>query len=80
MNISTSNFHSSEGSFTPIDEHRLIFTPNNPIYKTLMDRVSGSLKIGNASGVTNAEELKNILMYKGLIAGIEFHNLDVRLK
>lgn len=63
--------------YPPIKEHKLAFTPNNAVFKTILDQVSQYLKLGEAEGVANDEELQNIIVDKGLVAGITFHHANV---
>lgn len=66
--------------YPPINEHQLAFTPNNTIFKQLVDDVSKRLKLVNAIGVTDSNELQRIVADNGLIAGIEFHHSHVSVQ
>lgn len=59
---------------------QLIFTPNNPIFTDLLDAASVELNLLPAIGVSNGQQLQNIMIDKNLLAGIEFHHLNVSLR
>lgn len=63
----------------PIENRQLIFTPNNDIFKNLMQNVSKQLSIGEPIGVANGQQLEDRIVKDGLIAGIVFHHSNVRL-
>lgn len=58
---------------------KLIFTPNNDIFKTLVQTVSERLHIEDAIGVSDAYEMENIVNGQKFAAGIEFHHPHVSM-
>lgn len=70
----------SERQTGSLKEHKLAFTPNNTIFKSLVDRVTTQLKLQDAVGVSDANALQDIIANYGLIAGIEFHHPNVSVR
>lgn len=56
----------------------LIFTPNNALFKTVMDQVAAQMHLDEVKGVDDSTQLQNFTS-KDFIAGIEFHHSNVRL-
>lgn len=67
-------------STATVEERRLIFTPDNAIFKNLMEQVSKMLSLEHPIGVMNRKELETTMHERKMLAGIEFHHSEVRFK
>lgn len=67
----------SEKQTGELKDHKLAFTPNNAVFKSIVDRVTKQLQLKDAVGVPDADALQDIIENDGLIAGIEFHHPNV---
>lgn len=56
---------------------QLIFFPNNALFKTLLEYAGKRYKFKEPTGVSDINEMANILVKEGCIAGIEFHHPNV---
>lgn len=73
------NFSDPEAKlFPPIYERRLAYTPNNDVFKKIVDRASELLELKvPALGVVDGNQLERNVVDKGLVAGIQFHHANV---
>lgn len=60
-------------------ERQLVYSPDSPLFKKLMEKVEKTLKFTKSIGVNSTEDMANILFSKNLLAGIEFYHSLVRL-
>lgn len=75
-----SNFRAlSPLAFPAIKEKRLIFTPNHTRYLEFMTKVTNNLNLDGVIGAATNEELEKMMVDRGLIAGVEFHDTSVRI-
>lgn len=56
---------------------QLIYTPNNTIFKNLIENVSDQLNLTAPIGVSDDDQLQDILVNQTLSAGISFHHSNV---
>lgn len=57
-------------------ERTLLFSPNNAIFKSLMDEVILDLKFDGVYGV-DADDILNVSLSRKTVAAIVFHHSDV---
>lgn len=60
-----------------LKEFRLVYVPDNEIFKKFMTAVGQSLHLTGVDGVNTSSELLNVMDRRELIAGIEFRHSAV---